>query len=158
MKAKYFTFWRIWLMVMGVIWLLLGGGMVVSSLIGLDISYINASFWQTAPQTTDVRNFQGFVYGVYSALIVVTGLAVVFITHNAFKKKERWGWYCMLIMFTVWYLIDSSFSLLYGVYLNAINNSVLFALCIAPLVFTKREFRKTAIERQPEREAGGSDS
>jgi hypothetical protein len=40
----------------------------------------------------------------------------------------------------LWYLIDTPISLYFGVVFNAVFNTILLALMVPPLVFTRRHF------------------
>jgi len=137
---KHFTFWQRWLLVAGILLVAMGAVLPAAALLGIDITYINAVFWEDGIAPVEARAFQEWIYGVYGAMAIAFGLFTCFVASNPFKARKRWGWTCLATCFTAWFVIDTFFSVRYGAYANAINNFLLFAVLMAPLLFTRREF------------------
>jgi hypothetical protein len=87
-----------------------------------------------------VDDFQGWVYGVLGSTMAGWGIFFAFIAHIPFKRMERWAWNCMMIGIMVWYFTDTTISLNYRVYFNAIFNTLILILVILPLLFTYKFF------------------
>jgi hypothetical protein len=137
---KRFGFWQKWLLVSGLVFVLMGLAFVAISLLGVDLGYINAAFWGTEEIPVEVKPFQTWIYGVYSAMALAFGLCIIFLASNAFKKREKWSWSCLAIGFLTWFAFDTLFSIRAGVYTNAFNNTLLFVLLVLPLLFTRKAF------------------
>ena len=137
---KRFGFWQKWLLVSGVVFVVMGLSLAVISLVGVDLGYINTAFWEAEAVPPGVKAFQTWIYGVYSALALAFGLSIVFVASNAFKRREKWAWSCLVICIPAWFAVDTFFSVQAGVYTNAFNNVVLFVLLMLPLLFTRKDF------------------
>jgi hypothetical protein len=137
---KHFGFWQRWLLVSGLIFLLMGLAFVAISLLGVDLGYINAAFWETEEIPAGVKPFQTWIYGVYIAMALAFGLCIIFLASNAFSRREKGSWSCLAIGFLTWFVFDTFFSVRAGVYINAFNNTLLFVLMILPLLFTRKAF------------------
>ena len=138
---KRFNFWQKWLLVFGVITIFMGVIVACLSFMGIEISYINAAFWENGVVPPAAKGFQVWIYGTYGAMTIVFGLFVVFIAKNSFKKKEKWAWNCLIICFSLWFAIDTFFSVYAKMYTNVLNNFVFFVLLMLPLIFTKKHFK-----------------
>jgi hypothetical protein len=80
------------------------------------------------------------MYGVNGAMALAFGVCIIFLASNAFKRKEKWSWNCLAVGLSVWFVVDTFFSVRAGVYANAFNNTLLFVLMILPLLFTRKDF------------------
>jgi hypothetical protein len=101
---------------------------------------INLAFWSSEVLSSGVDDFQGWVYGVLGSTMAGWGIFFAFITHIPFQRKERWAWNCMMIGMIVWYIADTAISFYYGVYFNAVFNTLILFLVILPLLFTYKFF------------------
>ena len=138
---KHFNFWQKWLLVMSILFVLMALSLPVSSLLNIEVSYINAAFWKNGiVPTTEAKAFQAWIYGVVGALSATFGLFIYFVAGNSFKAREKWAWNCLAICISVWFVIDTFFSVYFGVYTNAFNNVILYVLLMLPLMFTRKDF------------------
>jgi len=96
-------------------------------------------FWTTAVPP-GLAAYQGWLYALLDSILIAWGVNMFFIVQNAFKRQEKWAWNALFIGLLVWYLIDSGFSLRYGVVFNAVVNTGLFGLGLMPLSFTRKYF------------------
>jgi hypothetical protein len=140
-----FSFWLRWLLVIGMIICVFG--IVMAFLSGTVLfkplnSQINPVFWGTKDVDSAVKEYQQWIMGVLGATMASWGIFVLFITHYPFRNKEKWSWNCLIAGLLVWFFIDSSISLYFLVYFNAIFNAILFVLVMLPLVFTRKYFVK----------------
>ena len=140
-----FSFWLRWLLVIGMIICVFG--IVMAFLSGTALfkpfnSQINPVFWGTKDVDSAVKRYQQWIMGVLGATMASWGIFVLFITHYPFRNKEKWSWNCLIAGLLVWFFIDSSISLYFLVYFNAIFNAILFVLVMLPLVFTRKYFVK----------------
>ena len=65
---------------------------------------------------------------------------VAFIAAYPFKRRERWAWVGLAAALSIWYVLDTSISLLYRVNVNVVLNTVLGVLVFLPLFFTRKDF------------------
>ena len=138
---KRFNFWQKWLFILGILTCLGGIFFAFSSFANFELAGINSVFWPDTVISPEVRAFQGWIYGVCFTLTVVFGLFIVFIANNAFKKKEPWAWNCLATCILVWFVIETFFSVYYGVY-SIVGNSVFqLVVLMLPLIFTRKDFK-----------------
>ena len=101
---------------------------------------IDPSFWEANGVDSATEQFQQWVYGVWGATITGWGIILAYIARYPFSKKERWPWNSMVSGLLVWFILDTSLSVFYKVYFNAVFNTTLLVLAGLPLVFTRKEF------------------
>jgi len=91
----------------------------------------------------EVLRLKNWLFGIIGGTIVGFHLLMVLISENAFKRKEPWAWWAMLLGLLSWFLIDSSISLFYGALHNVvIINLVALILIGLPLLMTHKHFKK----------------
>lgn len=94
----------------------------------------NASFSDKAV------SYLTFVYGVLGAVMIGWMVSFFFILIGPFRRGEREGWQTLTASITIWFVVDSTFSLSAGFFENAIFNILFFVLFIIPLAATYRFF------------------
>ncbi len=140
-----FSFWQRWLLVVSLIIIAFGvalallNGTVVFALFN---SQIDPVFWGAAGIPADTARFQQWIYGVLGAMMAGWGVFLAFIAHYPFKMKEKWARNCMAAGLLLWYVLDTGISLYFGVYFNALFNTVLLVLGLVPLLFTWKQFKR----------------
>lgn len=135
-----FNFWQRWLFFFGIVSAMFGIVLMSPAMFNADIKYISSAFWESGVTPVEVKVFYNWVFGVYAAMEISWALFIVLVACYPFNRKEKWSWYCLFSCISVWFVIDTSFSLYYEFYVNAVNNSLFYVLLILPLIFTKKEF------------------
>ena len=138
-----FKFWQRWLLVVSYVIIVLGLLMAFSRFtlfFELFDMQFNPIFFGNKSITPEISRFQIWNFGVLGAVLISWGVFFVFIVRYPFYKKEKWAWNCIFIATLLWFIIDTSYSAYYLVYLNVALNIVLFITIILPLIFTKRNF------------------
>ncbi len=108
---------------------------------------INAIFWRAATLPPEFSLFQQWIYGLLGATCLMVGILIFFVIHNAYAKKEKWAWYCLLFALVAWFLVDESISLYFQVYFNAVFNLILLAAVLIPMGLSYRDFKQTTTIR-----------
>jgi len=135
--------WQRWLLAVSLIIVAFGialallNGTVVFDLFNAQIDPV---FWGAAGIPADAARFQQWIYGVLGATVAGWGVFLAFIAYYPFRAREKWAWNCVIVGLLLWYLIDTSISLYFGVVFNAVFNTLLLALAIPPLAFTRKHF------------------
>jgi hypothetical protein len=141
-----FDFWHKWLLVTSIILIVFGLFLALfnqsafSNLIFND--QINPAFWGHSQIDGTITRFQGWVYGVLGATVAGWGVMVFFIIQYPFKNRQRWGWTASALSISLWYIVDTWISLAFGVYFNALFNTLLLLLFALPLIFTRSHFNE----------------
>ncbi|MBN1822841.1 MAG: hypothetical protein JW803_00830 [Endomicrobiales bacterium] len=144
MKLNDFLLWQRLILLGGIFTVIMGMAMSLFGNTGPFIVYeklVNPVFWPSgAPE--GVAFFQRWVYGVVGAVMAGWGVFIVFIAQVPFLKKENWAWQCIFWGMTVWYVPDTLLSVWYGVYFNAVLNTVMYLFVLVPLLLSKKYFIK----------------
>lgn len=136
-----FTFWQRWLFIVSLAITIFGLFMALFSqapLFDIFSRQINPAFFAEAPNLPGLNSFQAWLYGVWGATIAGWGLFLVFITGNAFKKREKWAWNCLAVGLGAWFLLDTWLSWRFGVVFNVIFNIAVLLAAGIPLAFTRK--------------------
>ncbi len=136
-------FWQRWLFALSVGVVLFGLALAFfngSPTFDLFNRQIDPAFWGNQPISSEAGLFRQWVYGVLGATMAGWGAMIAFIAHYPFRRKEQWAWYSVLIGMLIWYVVDTSISLAFGVAFNAIFNTAIFILASLPLMFTRAVF------------------
>lgn len=138
-----FSFWQRWLLVVGIVISVFGVVVALTSgtpLFGLFNQQIDPAFWGTSAVDSAAQRFQQWIYGVLGATIAGWGIFLTFIAREAFRRKEKWAWTCIVVGLVTWFVLDTSLSFFYGVYFNVVFNTALLILAFLPLFFTRKDF------------------
>lgn len=138
-----FVFWQRFLL----------GGSLLTALFGLLLAFFSRSqafniifnnaidpvFWPEGITPAGVA-FQGWVYGAWGSTVAGFGLLLAFIAAGPFKRREGWSYRAILFAVGLWYLVDTAYSALFGVWVNVALNTVLLVIIGLPLFFTRKQF------------------
>lgn len=102
---------------------------------------INPMFHINGNLNPGTLQFQSWIYGVLGATLSSWGILLAFIFYYPFKEKQKWSWNSILIGVSVWFVLDTTISIYFNVYLNAIANFIFFLGITVPLYNTRKYFR-----------------
>ncbi len=142
MSTSKFLFWQKWLTWANV--LTIGVGFLCafagnSVFFELHNAGTERVFLPTAGFTTEVITLKNWLFGIIGGTIVGFHTLMVFISENAFKRREPWAWWAMTIGMVSWFIIDSGISMYYGAVHNVVLiNLVALTLIGLPLIMTYR--------------------
>jgi len=139
-----FNFWQKWLVGVGIYHVILG---LMMAFFGqspfmdwLINQYYDPIFWPDNEISQSAAAFKGWIISLFGAVIASWGIFIAFIAYYPFKLREKWAWSAIAIAISLWFVIDTAYSLHYGVAINAIFNIITFALFAVPLSFTRKHF------------------
>lgn len=91
--------------------------------------------------TDQELKLKNWLFGIIGATIAGFHILMIFISENAFKKKEKWAYHALWAGLISWFIIDSSISVYYNAFHNLwlINIPVLVLISI-PLLITRNVF------------------
>jgi hypothetical protein len=144
-SEKLNMFWWYWLLV-AIVGLILFG----SAFIFLQDLMQGLFNWIFSP-TVDSRRYTPeavtslkFAYGVLGAVMIGWAINLLMVLFGAFRRSEREGWNGIALSMVIWYVVDTTFSLVSGFFGNAILNTLLFVMFAVPLAATYRHFHGAA--------------
>ena len=139
-----FNFWQRWLTYANV--LTIGVGLLVafagnSFFFEIHNNQTREVFGIGTEWNPTVLALKNWLFGIIGGTVVGFHLLMVFISENAFRRRERWAYWAMWSGLLSWFVIDSSISLFYG----AVHNVVLINLAALmliglPLLMTRKAF------------------
>jgi hypothetical protein len=142
-----FIFWQRWLLVVSLLLVVFGFALAVGSgtaLIDPLNRMVDPVFWGSQPVPPQAAAFRGWTYAVMGATMAGWGVFLTSVAGIPFRRRERLAWNCITLGILCWCVPDTGFSLTAGVAFNAAGNTVLLALFVLPLIFTRREFHSAA--------------
>jgi hypothetical protein len=104
---------------------------------------IDPVFWSSGPDAADA-SFRSWVFGAWGATVGGWGLLVAFVAAGPFRRGEPWSWWAIAAGTTLWFVLDTSVSLVHGVGANVALNVVLAALVAVPLAMSYSTVRGRA--------------
>jgi hypothetical protein len=69
-------------------------------------------------------------------------VALASLAWQALRRSQGWAWWACLGAVIAWFVIDESFSLYFGVVINAVGNLILLAAFLVPLALARRKDRQ----------------
>jgi hypothetical protein len=139
-KPSHFSFWQKWLTWANV--MTIGVGLLVafagnSLFFDLHNAGTERVFFPDSGFNPEIIQLKNWLFGIIGGTIVGFHTLMVFISENAFKKRERWAYQAMWVGMLSWFLIDGGISLYYGAVHNVVLiNLVALVLIGLPLVMT----------------------
>jgi hypothetical protein len=144
-KNSTFRFWYKWLlavsflnMIMGIIIALFPG----SFLFEAHTEALSKTFFEgVLPWQAELmrRFFFGIIGGTIAGYFLLQTLIVLF----PFRNGERWAWHAVFWAILLWFMIDSTLSILHGAFFNVwMINIPSLLLTLIPLLFTHSSFNK----------------
>ena len=137
-NGSIFMFTVGWFMVaMAIMWIFWTEIFVVSDF----LAYTGTTYADYLISSPRFAEFWLLTKKLIGIFLLATGITIVFITHNGYKKGERWSWYALLIAGNVpWWTF-----IIYKIYIGYYGGSmVVFVigaiLCAIGLAIPAKEF------------------
>ena len=143
MTDPSFRFWQRWLFIASVFFSVFGVVVAVFPdaffLAPWKAALASAFYQGTEPE--GAAAFRRFVMGPLGGTIAGSYLLHTFIAAVPFARREPWAWWATLCGMLLWFIVDSSLSLLHGAAFNVwmINLSPLLVF-LPPLIATRQAF------------------
>ncbi len=144
-KARV-QFWTGWLTVVNLAVMVFGLSLVLSpALAQLGFSLlVYGDTMRTAEFGPEAVKYMSLAHAVLGAVMFGWGTALLLVARGPFARGAMEGWNITAVSILVWFIPDTSFSLLSGFWQNAVLNLVFAALYLLPLTATYRVFRPVA--------------
>lgn len=135
-----FEFWQRWLLVACLSTAALGLGLAFLNQTPVFGVNVNRPFGLDTQQSAQVVVFQRWIYGVLGATVAGWAITMAFIAAYPFGRREPWSWACIASALALWFAVDTSISLYFGVMINVVlNMAILLAIGVA-LAATRKYF------------------
>lgn len=122
------------LVAMGVLMAVAGG----TSAMGVLNDRIDPAFWGDASVTGPAAEYRAWVFAVLGGTMAGWAIAMIALIRHGIARGLRWAWNAVAVSLAVWFALDTGYSLAYGVWVNALGNTVLLAALAVPLAMTRR--------------------
>jgi hypothetical protein len=104
-----------------------------------------------AARAAELGPFKVYMYGVLGGTTFAYAALVFVVARFGFARGERWAWPGLLVPTLFWYALDSGGSVAAGVWLNAVGNTALLGLILAPLLACAKRFLGKGDRERPTR-------
>ena len=139
-----FNIWRVWLVLACLLVSLFGLAMALGGR-GEPLAFftqrVDAAFWGAGGPPPQAIAFQHWVYGAWGATVAGWGLMMAFMAWVAWGRKEPWARGALVASLALWFLVDTGFSLYFGVWINAGLNLLLLIILGLPVAASWRDFK-----------------
>ena len=146
MKAKHFQFWRKWLTVSNGMIVLFGFIIAVagdSIFLSMHNHYTRQVFFDGADFPPETLALKNWLFGIIGATIMGFHILMIFISENAFRRKEPWAPNAIWTALLSWFIVDSVISFYYGAIHNIVLVNLVALIVIGlPLIMTRTQFKK----------------
>lgn len=91
-------------------------------------------FGQAAPGRT------AFDVGLFGPTIASWGILFLFAVDTAFTRRDKAGWWSLILSALVWAPYDAALSISRGISINALADLIVLASILLPLLWTRSHF------------------
>lgn len=140
---KQEVFWVRWLLSISILLILIG--ICFSILIPflfpdiLNLFYEEITNNQISSMTNEELRYNNLLSGVIGSTIIGWGLLISLLGRQILKNPFGWEWTAISISIAIWYIFDTTISILAGSLLNVILNSILLLLILPTLIAKRKE-------------------
>lgn len=143
---RQFRFWQRWLLIasavfgaMGAAWTVIGS----FDPFGLYTGLLAQALWGRAQLTPEAQQMFEFMVVPLGATMAGYFVLAFMIVHHAFPRRERWAYWTVVTALAVWFVLDSTFSVLHGAVFNVwLVNVPCIVIMGLPLVMLRRSFAR----------------
>jgi hypothetical protein len=142
MTSTPLKFWSVWLQVAAGMLMLLSAVLLLAPSLGLAIFstvyFLQPEFPVATPAA--VVTYIRFMHGVLGAVMLGWMVAVLALARGPFVQGERSAWHAIAVSASVWFLIDTGYSLWHGVWGNVALNLATITMFAVPLIGSRKHF------------------
>ena len=88
----------------------------------------------------EIQGYLRFANGIIGAIMAGWMMVIIVLARGPFRAGERWAWQAMAWPLLGWYVIDTAFSMMHGVWGNVLLNTGTGLLFGVPLLASRRHF------------------
>lgn len=139
-----FGFWQKWLVVVGLYHVVFG--LVLALFVQSDFmdvyfkQYFDVIFWPDSNISPAAEQYKNWTSSVLGSVVASWGVFITYIAWYPFRLRETWAWHGILVPVTLWFVVDTTCSIYYGVGINALFNIITLLLFVLPLSMTWKYF------------------
>jgi hypothetical protein len=142
MNGAGLRFWSVWLQAAAAVVMALCTVLLLAPSLGLAI-FSTVYFLQPefpVPVPAPAEDYIRFVHGILGAVMLGWMVAVLALARGPFLKGQRHAWNTIAVSVGAWFLIDTGYSALHGVWGNVVLNSFTAATFAVPLIGSRKHF------------------
>jgi hypothetical protein len=142
---KPLSFWRNWLLVATAGFGVFGVDMMLfqnllDSYLWNPLLFSKSHLHETF--SPEIKNFVHFVFGVLGAVCAGWGAMMYYHVKNNFMTRDIRAWNALAVSLSLWFVLDSSFSISMGYWQNAALNADLALIFAIPMLASRKYFKK----------------
>lgn len=133
---------RAWLRIIAFLHILGGLSLPVLLRTGLFDLYqtFNATLLGFLPSGPAAPDRSAFDVGLFGPTIASWGILFLFAVDTSFTRRDKSGWWALILAALVWAPYDAALSISRGIYINALADLMVLAGILLPLLWTRRHF------------------
>lgn len=135
-------FWLKWMVLSS--WIIIASGMAMVLLPDVMNGFFSQLFFFIPDRFTgfgaEAEAYVTFTHGVVGAVMAGWGVSLMAVLYGPFRNGNRDGWIAIASSVTVWFILDTTLSLVHGFWQNALLNLAILQLYAIPLAATRRSF------------------
>jgi hypothetical protein len=108
----------------------------------IELFFIELSGMTWVDLTLGQVRFHNLLSGVIGGVLIGWGTLLGFLSARLRKNPEDWIWTILTLSVVIWYLVDTTASILAGSTLNVLLNSSLFAAALPPILAERKKVVK----------------
>lgn len=144
MDFSRFRFWQKWLTYANILFFLFAIVLAFFSesfIFKQYNTFTNAVFFEGNEMPDSTKDLKLWLTGIIGATLAGYHILMIFISENAFIKKQSWSHRAMMLSLIIWFLIDCYISYTFRAFHNILMvNLVSFIVLMIPLIATRKEF------------------
>ncbi len=148
MNGTALRVWSVWLQAAAAVMLALSAILLLAPSLGLaifsSVYFFQPEFPVRLPQAVDA--YVRFMHGVLGAVMLGWMVAIIALARGPFVAGQRHAWNTMAASVGSWFVVDTSFSVLHGVWGNVALNLATALMFAVPLGASRRHFASTSQE------------
>lgn len=87
-----------------------------------------------------------FLIGIFGPTVASWGLLFYYNVSKAFESKTAQDWWFLIFSILIWSVLDTTFSLYFGVASHLYINGLVALLLLLPLLLQKSQFNQTNLK------------
>lgn len=134
--VRYLKATSIFFTFLGVLWAVIGS----FDPFGLYDTEFAKAFWGQTTLPEDVARTKAFLLGPFGATSAGYFVFQYFIAKNAYAKRELWAYHSIVAAFVLWFVLDTTMSLIHGAGFNVLLANIPSLMMMGPVFFTRKYF------------------
>lgn len=87
------------------------------------------------------RQWLKMVFGVVGSVLVGWAATMLILAAGPLRNGDSWAWYAIAVSVTLWFMLDTGMSIVYGWWQHGLFNVPFYAAIMVPMAMTRADLR-----------------